>query len=415
MAGPVVALVLAAALADYQPQSADWNGLRSVVDAAAAAGCPVEERASLDWSRLTGNDVLWFVYPRARVDPRRLALYLEAGGRALVADDFGGAGDAFARLELARAGGAVGAARYYQGNPKLPEADSSSESTLARAAPAIVANHPAHFATAAPAAYRFSERAALVVEGTLGRGRFVALADPSVLINDMQQIEENRRFAAALVAATCRPHLDRILLVSGDFTDGGEPPARLAGAPEGRRPPPASARDFFNDALAAVNDLAPRPGAEPPDGALLAAFALAATALMLLALLRGLPGRTPGYDGSWTRAPALARSGPAREWTRALPAAILREEALARVSEAIGEPASLLASDEVAARLARRCGQEAASLSRALWLEIARLRRRGADTEAGAASQERRRLARAHRLAVELFARIEPARAKVSG
>jgi hypothetical protein len=414
-----VFFILAAAIGgDYRPDSSDWNGLATVADAAAAAGCPVETRDSIDWSALNGTDVLWILYPRAKVDSDRLALFLEAGGRVLLGDDFGNADAALARLDIHRARGPVGAARYYQDNPSLPEADSSSESALSRAAPSIVTNHPAHFITKGPAAYRYSADAAAVIEGRLGRGHFVALADPSVLINDMQQIDEDRRFAGALIAATCRPHLDRILLITGDFSSSGDPPASLAGAPEGIRPPGSDARTAVNGGLADLNDLVPRLSDHPPDSGFLSAFAIAAVVLMVLVLGRGLPTRSPGYDGSWTRAPSLAAPQKAPlvsdTFRYTLPASLLRDEAISRVSEALGEPASVMSRDEIASRLQARFGDEAGHFARLLWAELARVRR-NTTGRGSPAWLSQRRLARLHRLAVDLFAQIDPGRARVSG
>src|SRR6185369_6357451 len=95
----------------------------------------------------------------------------------------------------------------------------------------LVGNYPASFSTAIPATFSFSPGAALVVEGKIGRGYFVALADPSVLINNMLEIDEQRAFAAALVRRVCNPG-DRVLIFTQTFRSRGEP-SDAPPAPEG--------------------------------------------------------------------------------------------------------------------------------------------------------------------------------------
>src|SRR5262249_2887647 len=90
------------AATDYRLDSGDWNGLSRLADEARANGCELTTSDALDWSALDGHDVLWFVYPRTAVDGARLRRYLEAGGRALLADDFGAADGALAALEIHR-------------------------------------------------------------------------------------------------------------------------------------------------------------------------------------------------------------------------------------------------------------------------------------------------------------------------
>jgi len=91
-------------LADYDPYSTDWNGLASLVKLAeGAAQLQVHAVTSLDWRELEAEDILFLMYPLRRVDPARLDAFSQAGGHAVIADDFGEADDAFARLQLVRA------------------------------------------------------------------------------------------------------------------------------------------------------------------------------------------------------------------------------------------------------------------------------------------------------------------------
>lgn len=414
---PSLLLAAASLTADYSTQSSDWNGLAALARSAAERGCPIEAREQLEWDKLTGTDALWIVYPRAPVDGDKLALFLEAGGRVLIGDDFGAADSALRRLELERRTARVNAGSYYQNNPNLPEAESTAQTALGRSTSSLVANHPAWFQTGPtgpngpgrwPATFRFAPQAAAVVEGSVGRGRFVALADPSVLINNMQEIESDRAFAAALVDATCRPHVDRIVLVTGSFSESGDPPATLAGAPSyvAPRGAPPSPRDALNAAIADLDGAIAGAGTAAPDGSTLTALAAAAVVLTLMLLGRGFRSHAGAYDGSWTRSPALiaARVPSLAPWRWTLPATALRDEVMARVAEALGEPASLLPADEAARRVGERFGDVAARAARALWPELAKLPRPGEQAIATpSAWVTERRLERMHALAVELF------------
>src|SRR5262249_41011705 len=109
-------------------------------------------------------------------------------------------------------------------------------------------NHPATLRSTLPPAYAFAPGAALVVEGRVGKGSFVAIADPSVLINNMLEIDGNRAFAEGLVARTCRPGRDRIHLFTQTFRTHASPP-RAAVEP----PDPQSGGAHFNEALMRAN------------------------------------------------------------------------------------------------------------------------------------------------------------------
>src|SRR5262249_42381362 len=156
------------------------------------------------------------------------------------------------------------------------------------------ANHPAFFSAATPATYSFSPGAALVVEGRLGKGYFVAIADPSVLINNMLDIDENLAFARALVRRTCKPG-ERIHLVTQSFVARGEPSGELT--------PQAGDATFarFNHMLEAIDAATHAAVDERTLGAL--ATLMAALALILFARSWPAPGR---IDGHWTRAAAVA-------------------------------------------------------------------------------------------------------------
>jgi len=202
----------AAPPADYDPASREWNGLSELMKIAAARGFEVEPVTTLDWSDLGADDTLAVVYPArdATPSPSDVLRFLASGGRLLVADDFGGAEPLLRGLEMER-GAPPDADAFYGDDPALPWAHATDPRHVLAAggATAILTNHPAYLRTALPPVFVFggedSDHAA-VVEGKYGEGLFVAVSDPSILINAMLRLPANRAFAANLLERVAGIH-----------------------------------------------------------------------------------------------------------------------------------------------------------------------------------------------------------------
>jgi hypothetical protein len=338
----------ARAASDYALDSGAWNGLADLASIAEGRGLTVESRAAVRWSDIGPGDVLVILYPTVRVEPVHLSAFLRHGGRALIADDFGRASEALAELRIItrpprrRPGVAV-----HDGNPNLPIAAPIDDHPLARGVGELVTNHPASFSVAAGPDVVFSYRGrdeAVVVAGQLGKGRFVALSDPSVLINAMLAFDGNLAFALNLLEFLAPDRPARLLVISGDARLAGEPPgARADATPQTTNElleELSRVLDELNDYLAPVRTL--RALGVTGGVAVLIAGAL------VLALRRG---QEP--DGSFAR---LGGAGPGPDRllaeldredgqpSYAYPAALLRESAEAgleaRVAAGEGGPAA---------------------------------------------------------------------------
>jgi hypothetical protein len=364
----------AEAASDYRIDSREWNGLSKLDEEARAAGCDLRADGRLDWSALDGHDVLWLVYPRVAVDGGRLRRFLEAGGRAVIADDFGTSDGALAALQIRRLRGELGDTEHWEDNPALPIAHQSLATELSVGIPQLVANHPAFFSTAVPPTYAFSPGAALVVEGRLGKGYFVAIADPSVLINNMLELPDDLDFARALVKRTCGPG-DRVHLLTQSFAQAGDPGGDWT-ADDG-----SSLFTRFNRMLGGINDSLHRAlyGSRAP------ILEIALALLVAWRFLRAAPERTR-VDGAWTRAAPALQSGWQPHVDRVatstrglgLAAMVLRDEVLTRLSESLdGAAVGDWSTDELARRVAQVHGSEAAAALRELWRRLGRLGRRG--------------------------------------
>jgi hypothetical protein len=389
----LVLLVAAKAWADdYEVASQNWNGLGALATLAERSGCKMSAPGTLDWSQLGPHDVLWFLYPEVSIDGGRLKRFLGQGGRALVADDFGAASEALNALGIRRAKGVLPAdVPRYRNNPQLPIAHPILATDLGRAATEIVANHPARFESELPFTYGFAEGAGLVIEGQVGTGYFVALSDPSVLINNMLELDGNQAFAQGLLRRLCQPE-DRILLFTHGFSFKGDLPEE--GTPFTR----------FNQMLASMN------GALHQDiagGRVLVAAAVLFALASLFTFAGSFPSRG-AVDQHWTRLGALLeREEPTLlkpgglPWDYSLVAGVVRDEAVERVGSLLGMTVERMGPSELGKRVEAQLGIEAGRRAADLWRELHRLGWRPGERPVEPISG--RRFRHMHSLATALF------------
>lgn len=214
--------------ADYDPQSWEWNGMAQFVTLAEGMGFEVSAVSDLDWGTLGRSDILFVVYPQQRLDPKRLGDFIQAGGNAVIADDFGNADEAMTQLGVLRSrAGAPRAVRYYDARLWAPIATVTGSHPLIRGVQEVVTNHPGSLErlSNATAVLRFADRA-LVAAGERGAGKFVVVADPSIFINRMQQdpFRGNMVLTGNLLRWLSRNGATRrVVLLRGDATMFGEP------------------------------------------------------------------------------------------------------------------------------------------------------------------------------------------------
>lgn len=215
-------------LADYDPHSTAWNGMAQFVALAEGMGFDVTPVSELEWSELGAHDILFLVYPLRRVDPNRLSAFVQAGGNVVIADDFGEGRDAMSGLGLMRAEARMPkATRYYEGRLWAPIATAKGDHPIAREVGEVVTNHPAALdhVEGATTVVGFDE-GALVVAGERGTGKFVAVADPSIFINRMQQepFHGNVALTVNILDWLSRDGSARhIVLLRGDVAMYGDP------------------------------------------------------------------------------------------------------------------------------------------------------------------------------------------------
>ncbi|MGE5183519.1 MAG: DUF4350 domain-containing protein [Acidobacteriota bacterium] len=362
---------------DYDPHSQAWNGMASFVALAEGMGFDVTPVAQLEWSDLSAEDILFLVYPLQRVEPARLAAFVQAGGNVVIADDFGESKDARAALGLLVDIGAPRAQRYYKDHLFAPIATPEVDHPLTAGVGEIVTNHPAAFKSVSGATTVIGfEDGALVVAGERGTGKFVAISDPSIFINQMQKepFAGNVQLAANLLRYLNRDGRARhVVLLRGDVPMYGEP------------------RPFIDDphggklgrSIAGLNEWLRSRGEWLLTPAAMKGLAAALAALLLVLAMLALPVRRgPKIDGAWLRfgrparrdephglvvAADRATSPTSRGGSLLVVACLLRDQVQALLADALGRPEPLFTMSEVelAAQVAAaRGGAASAALAR---------------------------------------------------
>lgn len=370
-------------LADYDATSQAWNGLHTLTAVAKGLGLSVEAVDSIDWEDLGAQDIVFVLYPTTRLEPGHIAGFVRSGGRILVADDFGQAREALARLGMLRER-AVGvtASKFYRGLQYVPMAQPlMPDHPLAQGVTELATNHPSVLSQVQgpDAVFGFSASEAVVVAGELGDGRFIVCSDPSIFINRMMQFQGNLDFAINAMRFLGRENTTRLIILANEFSMYGEPAARLDdGTVRGNL---ASMLNDFNRWLEERNDyLLTEPGMRAV-GVILAGL-VGLFALLCLPFLRKAL-----MDGAWTKARTshmplddfeeiLSRYDRSEKISRKtnflLAATVLRDainNLLARVLE-VPDPLYHLSEEEIGKGLVMKRGQLAKNTFRPLYKKL---------------------------------------------
>jgi hypothetical protein len=187
---------------DYGLDDPGWSGLSELLAIARTEGIDVIAPRRIDLGALRPRDGLLIIYPSLAPPRVDLSTFMLEGGRLAVADDFGAGGALLAAFGVERsAPGQSPAARRLRGNINVLIAKPAERHPLGANVPALVTNHPQvlHHEHLDAIFSLDQERGAVVLSGGVGKGRLVALGDPSVLINNMLEFRGNRAFARNLI------------------------------------------------------------------------------------------------------------------------------------------------------------------------------------------------------------------------
>jgi hypothetical protein len=185
---------------DVTTANGGWNGLSELLEIAAQDG-DTTRPSRIDVSHLSVNDGLLIVHPVQPLPTSELAKFMRSGGRVAVADDFGSGGRFLATFGMTLRDAEGEPQRLLRGNPAWPVASPVVAHALTDGVSALVTNRPRvlYHPTLTPVFELSGDLGAVVLSGAVGGGRLVAIADSSVLINNMLEFEGNRQFARDLV------------------------------------------------------------------------------------------------------------------------------------------------------------------------------------------------------------------------
>ena len=204
----------AAAASPFDPDDAGWEGLGELRDAARAdlGAERVAIVTEVDWGALREGDGLLVVHPEHPLDADELAAFVEAGGRVALLDDFGAGARTLARWKVERVPAPAHPAETLRGRAALPIAEPRGDvgprgatavhPTLVET-PRLMTNHPTglrqpKMATVLALRDEDGSEVPLALAGVLGRGRLLAMGDPSAVMNEMWGYAGNRAFGRHL-------------------------------------------------------------------------------------------------------------------------------------------------------------------------------------------------------------------------
>jgi hypothetical protein len=183
---------------DFDPANPEWNGLSSLSAILAAAGT-LETPGS---SPVPTDQILWLVQPQS-VDTDALYSWVSDGGQLMLADESGGADEFLDALGLSVEVDIGEHAELFQGDSRLPVLGANGVHALSRNAPRVVGNGVRPLRGVGRAVFELDEGGGLVWDVSLGDGRVVVVADPSMLINLMLPIEHNAALVTSIIQYLC--------------------------------------------------------------------------------------------------------------------------------------------------------------------------------------------------------------------
>lgn len=320
-----------AAAADYDLDPDAWNGLGYLLVTAEEAKVEVEPVDVLDLGRLRPGDVLMWLYPERRMPVEPILSFVRDGGYLVLADDHGHGDELLASIGIERRPEPKGHPRWYQSQEGLPVWMPARDHFLFFNVEGITGNHATSLHGAGDPILTWGEQGhAVVLERRLGHGAVLAVADPSIFLNEMlRRFYGNKQFAANAMRLYCDRDVCPVRLVLPGATIAGSYRAGLGRL--GRLPALFDdAAELINEHLAALRLTLRRPPYVHVLMVLLLLCALAALAATLRArtgrrrappLRLGVGGTSPGF----VDATGLARGH--RDADFAEPARVLLAEA----------------------------------------------------------------------------------------
>ena len=223
---------------------AGWEGTGSFLELARKrlGQDRVRILATLEWDSLEPGDGVIILHPTVNLDFTQASAFLREGGRLAVLDDYGSGASLFERFQIGRIRAPLRPSRMLRQNPNLAVAvpavqvvagQEQGRHPIVARVHQLVTNHPTGLThpnlTPVLTIPAIGEpNTALAVTGIIaGRGRLLAMGDPSVLINLMLRYPGNRAFAEGLIDYLVEDDEwgrrgGRLILLANDFKQRGQ-------------------------------------------------------------------------------------------------------------------------------------------------------------------------------------------------
>lgn len=205
----ILALLLTPQRADARPfdtRTADWEACADLVGLArqSLGASHVQVVSMVDYSALTVDDAILIVHPEKTLDVGSLSRFMKAGGRVVLFDDFGTGDALLEHFGMGRIPAPAHPSQMLRSNPSLPLAEPASAHPTVADVQRVALNHPSalrhpNLSPVLRVRTNQGDDAIVAVAGTVQRGRFLAVSDASVVIDEMLRYGGNRAFAQGAV------------------------------------------------------------------------------------------------------------------------------------------------------------------------------------------------------------------------
>ncbi len=295
----ISAPIAQAPIAQAQSSSHTWESYTLFLSTLREFAAPlsVETPTTFDVEHIPPRTALVFLGAEQTLPARLLVQHLAQGGRIVVFDEHLDENELFKAFHIDVLPIPVDAAPLMlRGDARLAIAESSSNHPLTVAASRLVTNRArVLYHSELDAIYRIGQHP-FVFSGAVGNGRLIAIADASLVIDNMLEFEGNRQFARNL-AGFLRDGADRILVIA--------PGARVLGAD----PAPVGMRGRLREALARLARM------DAPPAALMVVTVVLCLLLALM-FFGVVPSRSP-YTSTHMVDPAPSPMGASGELAEA--------------------------------------------------------------------------------------------------
>jgi len=238
-AGVALAVVLATAVAQAAPfdlTGTDWEGCSDFVRLARSelGAARVIASSQVDWRALRPADALVILNPKRPVDFASAGAFVRAGGSLVLLDDFGAGDDLLLSFAIRRVPLPAHPLAALRNNPALAIAEPSApDYPLTEHVDRVVTNHASGLELEGMRRVLEVRGAggasvALALTAKFGKGRLLAIGDPSIVINSMLRYPGNRELARNIIREMAGPSGGHLWVAEGGFTEAGS----FAGADE---------------------------------------------------------------------------------------------------------------------------------------------------------------------------------------